>query len=143
MLSHIRLGCAALSAGMPVSAQAQTPAPPPAIELPATNPLRPPHKTRNYLPEMTWVEVKDLLKRTDMVIIPVGSTEQHGPQGPLGTDFLNGIERAKLVAQYTDVLVAPILLVGNAPYHVSFPGSISLSPEPIQPFHVEAVGTER
>lgn len=136
MLRYIPLGCAVLAATVPASAQKSVS---PAISLPATNPLWQSHKTKNYLPEMTWVEVQELLTRTDMVIIPVGSIEQHGPQGPLGTDFLSGVERAKLVAQYTDVLVAPILLVGNAPYHIAFPGSLSLSEETLQRVYVEAV----
>ncbi len=42
---------------------------------------------------------------------------------PIGTDFLNGLERAKLIAQKTDVLVAPILLPRNAPFpHGKFIG---------------------
>ena len=73
-----------------------------------------------------------------MVIIPVGSLEQHGPHLPIGTDFLNGLERAKLVAQRTDVLVAPILFVGNAPYHLGFPGTVSLPAETIQKVYFEA-----
>jgi creatinine amidohydrolase len=73
-----------------------------------------------------------------MVIIPVGSLEQHGHQLPIGTDSLNGIERAKLIAQRTDVLVAPILLAGNSPYHLGFPGTITLSLETIQQVYVEA-----
>jgi creatinine amidohydrolase len=81
---------------------------------------------------MTWPEVRDLLTRTDMVILPVTSIEQHGHQGPIGTDFLNGVERAKLVAQKTDVLVAPILLPGNSPYHMGFPGTITLPADTIQ-----------
>ena len=73
-------------------------------ELPAIE------KVRNYLPHMTRPEVEDLLTRSDMVIIPVGSLEQHGTQLPMGTDYLNGQERANLIAQRADVLVAPILL---------------------------------
>ncbi len=106
---------------------------------PATNPLWQAHKTKNYLPEMTWMEVDDLLKRSDMVIIPVGAIEEHGIAGPLGTDFLNGTERAKLIAQKTDVLVAPILLPGNSPYHMGFPGTITLSAETVQRVYFEAV----
>ena len=103
------------------SATAQAPA----------NPLWQQHKTKNYLPEMTWPEVADLLTRTDMVIMPVTAIEEHGRQGPLGTDYLNGVEEAKLIAQRTDVLVAPILLPGNSPYHMAFPGTITLKPETI------------
>ena len=78
-LSALALACAAFAAAQ-------------------TNPLWHEDKVKNYLPHMTWPEVQDLLTRTDMVIIPVPSLEQHGPQTPIGTDFLSGVERAKLVA---------------------------------------------
>lgn len=103
-----------------------------------TNPLWREEKVKNYLPHMTTVEVQDLLTRTDMVVIPVPSLEQHGPHGPIGTDFYGGIEQAKLIAQRTDVLVAPILFVGQAGYHMGFPGTISLSAETIQRVYFEA-----
>ena len=61
----------------------------PSIHAQDTNPLWHEQKIRNYLPDMTWPEVQDLLTRTDMVIIPIGALEEHGPQGPIGTDFLN------------------------------------------------------
>jgi creatinine amidohydrolase len=104
----------------------------------ATNPLWQEAKVKNYLPHMTWPEVRDLLTRTDMVIIPVASLEEHGHQGPIGTDFLNGLERAKLVAQKTDVLVVPILFPGNSPYHMAFPGTITLPAETIQLVYFQA-----
>lgn len=122
-----------LSGGVvaPVAAQATAEAAP-------ANPLWREAKVRNYLPHMTWPEVADLLTRTDVVIIPVAAIEEHGPQGPVGTDFLNGLEAAKLVAQKTDALVAPILLPGNSPYHMAFPGTISLKAETIQAVYFEA-----
>ena len=103
-----------------------------------TSPLWSQEKVRNYLPHMTVPEVRDLLTRTDMVIIPVTSVEQHGLHLPLGTDYYSGIERAKLIASRTDVLVAPILLPGQSPYHMEFEGTISLSSETIQQVIVEA-----
>ena len=102
------------------------------------NPLWHEEKTKNYLPHMTWPEVQDLLTRTDIVIIPVGALEQHGLQGPIGTDFYNGIQRALLVAQRTDVLVAPILLPGNSAYHMAFAGTITLSAETLERVYFEA-----
>ncbi len=56
-------------------------------------------KVRNYLPHMTVPEVQDFRTRSDMVIIPVASLEQHGLHLPIGTDYLSGVERAKLIAQ--------------------------------------------
>ena len=102
------------------------------------NPLWHEQKIKNYLPHMTSPEVADLLTRTDMVILPVASLEQHGLQGPIGTDFLSGLERAKLIAQKTDVLVAPILFPGNSPYHMAFPGTNTLPSDTIQLVYFQA-----
>ena len=100
--------------------------------------LPPIQKVRNYLPHMTVPEVRDLLTRSDMVIIPVASLEQHGFHLPIGTDYLNGVERAKSIAQRVDVLVAPILLPGQSPYHMGFEGTITLPSTLIQEVYVEA-----
>ncbi len=102
------------------------------------NPLGGPDKVRNYLPHMTRPEVEDLLTRSDMVLIPVGSLEQHGTHLPIGTDYLNGDERAKLIAQRADVLVAPILLPGQSPYHMEFAGTVTLPSTLVQEVYVEA-----
>ena len=103
-----------------------------------TNPLWQEKKVKNYLPHMTWPEVEDLLRRSDIAIIPIASIEEHGPQLPLGTDFLSATERAKLIAQKTDVLVALILLPGISPYHMEFPGTITLSSETVERVYFEA-----
>src|SRR5215813_3269717 len=104
-----------------------------------TNPFWHAQKVKNYLPHMTWPEVEDLLSRTGMVIVPVPAIEQHGPQLPIGTDYFTGEELAKLIAQRTDVLVAPILLPGISPYHMEFPGTITLSADTVQRVYFEAV----
>ena len=96
-------------------------------------------KIKNYLPHMTVPEVEDLLTKTDMVIIPVGALEQHGKHLPIGTDFLNGVERSILIAQQSEVMVAPVLMAGQSPYHMGFAGSITLSAETIIQVHMEAV----
>jgi creatinine amidohydrolase len=95
-------------------------------------------KITNYLPHMTVPEVQDLRTRSDMVIIPVASLEQHGLHLPIGTDYLNGVARAQLVAQQADVLVAPILLPGQSPYHMGFEGTITLPSTLVQEVYVEA-----
>ena len=109
-----------------------------ALSLLATIPPWHEEKIKNYLPHMTWPEVHDLLTRTDIVIIPVASLEQHAHHRPIGTDFLKGPERAKLIAQKTDVLVAPILLPGNSPYHMEFARTITLPAQTIQQVYFQA-----
>ena len=104
-----------------------------------TNPLWTQEKVRNYLPHMTVPEVRDFLTRSDMALIPLPSLEQHGNHLPIGTDYLNGVERAKLIAQRADVVVAPILLAGQSPYHMGFEGTITLPSTLVQEVYVEAV----
>ena len=95
-------------------------------------------KIRNFLPHMTSPEVRALLSRTDIVIIPVPALEQHADHLPIGTDYFAGVEQAKLIAQRTDALVAPILLAGQSPYHMEFAGTISLPSPLLQQVYFEA-----
>ncbi len=104
-----------------------------------TNPLWTQEKVKNYLPHMTTKEVSAFLTKSDMVIIPVGSLEQHANHLPIGTDFIKGVERSKLIAQERDILVAPILMVGQSPYHMGFAGTVTLKAETIIQVHLEAV----
>ena len=106
--------------------------------LPLESPLPRVEKVRNYLPHMTRPEVQDLLTRSDMVIIPVAALEQHGLHLPIGTDYLNGLELAKLISQQAEVLVAPILFPGQSPYHMGFEGTVTLPSSLIQEVYVEA-----
>jgi len=72
-------------------------------------------------------------------MVPVASMEQHGNHLPIGTDFINGVERCKLIAQERDILVAPVLMVGQSPYHMGFAGTMTLSADTIIKVHLEAV----
>ena len=84
------------------------------------------------LQEMTWTDVRDYLEKCDMVIIPIGSTEQHGPHLPLGTDYYEAVGMSKLISAQTGVVVAPVLLAGYSVYHSGFPGTLSLKPETME-----------
>lgn len=76
----------------------------------------------------TWQEVDAYLERSRGVIIPIGSTEQHGPLGFIGTDAICPEVIARGVAERIDALVAPTLSIGMAQHHLAFSGSISLRP---------------
>ena len=76
----------------------------------------------------TWPEVEAYLTRSRLVIVPVGSTEQHGPTGLLGTDSLCPEIIADAVAAGMDVLITPTINVGQAQHHMGFPGSMSVRP---------------
>ncbi len=76
----------------------------------------------------TWPEVETYLQRSSGLIVPIGSTEQHGPTGLIGTDAICAEALAKGVGEATQALVAPTINVGMALHHTAFPGSISLRP---------------
>lgn len=80
------------------------------------------------LQEKTWVQVEEYLKTNDHIILPVGSTEQHGPTGILGIDYLSALHIAQEVGKRKNILVAPPLCFGMAQHHLAFPGTISLTP---------------
>ena len=83
-----------------------------------------------YLAEMCWQEAETHLKNTDnVIVIPVGSTEQHGSIGPLGTDWMIPQEFARRIADQPGVIVAPPVCYGVAPQHINFPGTVDIGLE--------------
>lgn len=76
----------------------------------------------------TWQEVETYLTQSNGIIIPIGSTEQHGPSGLIGTDAICAEIIAKGVGEETKAMVAPTINVGMALHHTAFPGTISLRP---------------
>ena len=76
----------------------------------------------------SWPEVDDYLQICKGVILPLGSTEQHGPTGAIGTDALTAEAVALEVGCRTGVLVAPVQSFGMAEHHLGFAGTMSLQP---------------
>jgi len=77
----------------------------------------------------TWMEIDDFLKRSRTVVIPIGSNEQHGPTGLLGTDWLcPEIIAHEAQKGRDDLLVAPTFNIGMAQHHLGFSGTIALRP---------------
>ncbi|WP_414574118.1 creatininase family protein [Nostoc sp. CCY 9925] len=76
----------------------------------------------------TWQEVETYLQQSKGIIFPIGSTEQHGPTGLIGTDAICAEAIAHGVGDATGAIVAPTINVGMALHHTAFPGTISLRP---------------
>lgn len=76
-----------------------------------------------------WREIEAYLERSRVVILPIGSTEQHGPNGLLGTDHICAEAVALRVGEELGALVAPAINVGMAMHHMAFAGSMTLRPE--------------
>lgn len=76
----------------------------------------------------TWQEVEAYLKGSTGIIIPIGSTEQHGPTGFIGTDALCPELIAHGIGDRLGSMVAPTISVGMAQHHLGFAGSVTLRP---------------
>lgn len=76
----------------------------------------------------TWPQVEAYLAHSKSVLLPIGSTEQHGPTGLIGTDALCAEAVAVRVGDILGVMVAPTIAVGMAQHHMDFPGSMTLRP---------------
>lgn len=76
----------------------------------------------------TWKDVENYLKKCRGIIIPIGSTEQHGPTGLIGTDAICPEKIAFGVGDVITAMVAPTLSLGIAQHHLGFPGSMTLRP---------------
>ena len=81
------------------------------------------------LQEMTWQEFEREVERGEVIILPVGSTEQHGGHLPVGTDTMVAIALAEAASEAAGAVVAPPLWFGWSPHHMVLPGTITLSPE--------------
>lgn len=87
-----------------------------------------------FLPELSWDEAREALKRLRVAILPVGSVEQHGPQNPLGTDYLVAWELAKRAAEaMCELLLLPIPY-GVSEHHSHFPGTLWVSEEALEEY---------
>ncbi|MFW9807124.1 MAG: creatininase family protein, partial [Candidatus Thorarchaeota archaeon] len=83
------------------------------------------------LANMTWPEVEARLKECDIALVPIGSTEQHGPALPVNNDHYIATQfayrAAEMVWDSHKVTVTPTINFGFSPHHMEFPGTITLS----------------
>ncbi|MFT4890156.1 MAG: creatinine amidohydrolase [Halobacteriales archaeon] len=87
----------------------------------------------------TWTDVAEV--ETDLALLPVGSTEQHGPHAPLGTDATTAeaVAEAGAGAYDGEVVVAPAVEIGVSEEHRHFPGSLWVSEDTFRAYVRETV----
>jgi creatinine amidohydrolase len=93
------------------------------------------------LAERSWTDVDAI--DTDLAVVPVGSTEQHGPHAPLGTDTLTAraVADAGADACAHDVVVAPAIPVGVAEEHRQFTGTLWVEPDTFRTYVRDVVAS--
>jgi len=94
-----------------------------------------------HLSDVSWTDADTV--ETDLALLPVGSTEQHGPHAPLGTDALAAEAVADRGADRYDgeVVVAPAVPVGVAEEHRHFAGTLWVSEDTFRAYVRETVAS--
>jgi creatinine amidohydrolase len=86
---------------------------------------------------MTWEEVGEELKHTDLILVPVGSTEEHGPHMPLAADTIQGVEVSRrvvssLAKEGIRAVAGPAIPFGVSLHLMDFPGTVTLTPATLE-----------
>jgi creatinine amidohydrolase len=85
-------------------------------------------RKRGLLEAATWTDLEDAA--TEVLLLPLGATEQHGPHLPLGTDTEIAVALCETAAlRFPEVLVGPALAYGSSGEHADFPGTLSIGAE--------------
>ena len=88
---------------------------------------------KGRMEKMSWVEVKEAIKTSNVCLIPIGATEQHGAHLNLDTDTFNVYEVCLRAAERLEnTLVTPAIPFGCSANHINFPGTISLRLETLK-----------
>lgn len=89
--------------------------------------------------KLTWPEINDAVKQKKVVVVPIGSIEQHGPHLPLDVDMLEVTAVAQAAARLVpnDVLVLPTQVNGYTGHVMDFPGTINIHYETLIKFMID------
>ena len=89
------------------------------------------------LGDLVWT---DLDGRRPVLVVPVGSTEQHGPHLPLDTDtrIATAIATRAIVGR-DDIVLGPAITIGASGEHAGFPGTLSIGTDALATMLVELV----
>ena len=86
----------------------------------------------HWIHELRWPEIEAYLEDRDVVLVPIGATEQHGRHLPLLVDTGWAEAACEGCARHTGALIAPPLHFGWSPHHMGYPGSITLGADTLR-----------
>src|SRR5688572_11531950 len=82
-----------------------------------------------WLQDNNWEDIQEYLNKEKIIVLPVGSTEQHGPAAAVGLDAYVAIFLAEDLAAKKNLLAAPPVWYGDSAHHDAFAGTVSVTSE--------------
>ena len=89
------------------------------------------------LENYSWKSARQIFRKKKVALVPVGSTEQHGPHLPLGTDFFIAHALAESAARDTGAICTPTVPIGVSAHHRQFWGTLWVSPQAFRQYMYE------
>lgn len=93
-----------------------------------------------YFGEKTWVELEAHIRQQSVIILPIGTTEEHGRHAPVGTDAMIAKGFGDLLAEACDRLDVPVLVMETITYGFSmgvvrqWPGCPNINPRTFEDY---------
>lgn len=85
---------------------------------------------KSKLTENTWQDVESGIQEAKgIILLPIGSVEQHGYHLPVGTDAYVAQCLCEQAAERAGVFTAPTMWFGWCPHHMALPGTVTIRPE--------------
>jgi len=86
-------------------------------------------QTKYRYEEFTWPEIREAVAENRVVVLPVGTIEQHGPHLPLVTDVLTSSEMSRRAVESMpgEALLMPPVYYSFNEHHMDFPGTIAVN----------------
>ena len=86
-------------------------------------------QTKYRYEEFTWPEIREAVAENRVVVLPVGTIEQHGPHLPLVTDVLTSSEMSRRAVESIpgEALLMPPVYYSFNEHHMDFPGTIAVN----------------
>lgn len=91
------------------------------------------------LSETSWPDVPE----APLLVVPLGSTEQHGPHLPFSVDADVAVAVAHRAGEMLDAVIAPVLAYGSSGEHSGFPGTLSIGQDALRIVLIELVRSAR
>lgn len=84
--------------------------------------------TKYRYEEFTWPEIREVVAQNRVAVLPVGTTEQHGPHLPLSTDVVTATEMSRMAVERIpqEAVLMPSVYYSFNEHHLDFPGTIAV-----------------
>lgn len=89
------------------------------------------------LQDLSWTDVRN--QGFEVAVLPVGSTEQHGPHNPLGVDAIAARRFSREACDRTGAVCLPPIEIGVAEHHRNFEGTLFVSPDTLRDYVYETL----